>query len=91
MDVSVRWSEVTPPVFSSQSFIQRPNLASWPFETETHSSDRQRRQSGVHRVQCIGAVDSPPSQQPGQASGNILAKSHVRWLGESEQQPGASG
>ncbi|GFV50231.1 hypothetical protein TNCV_621441 [Trichonephila clavipes] len=36
-----------------------------------------------------------PRQQSDQASGGILTKSHVRWLGESEQQPrlsqGASG
>ncbi|GFU87740.1 hypothetical protein TNCV_3915741 [Trichonephila clavipes] len=29
-----------------------------------------------------------PRQQLGQASGGILPKRHVRWLGESEQQPG---
>ncbi|GFU96275.1 hypothetical protein TNCV_88521 [Trichonephila clavipes] len=39
--------------------------------------------------------DSRPRQQLFQASGGILSKSHVRWLGESGQQPlltpGASG
>ncbi|GFW90912.1 hypothetical protein TNCV_2419051 [Trichonephila clavipes] len=28
-----------------------------------------------------------PRQQPGQACRGILPKSHVRWLGESRQQP----
>ncbi|GFX32672.1 hypothetical protein TNCV_888101 [Trichonephila clavipes] len=28
-----------------------------------------------------------PRQQPGQASGGLLPKSHVLWLGESGQRP----
>ncbi|GFS75704.1 hypothetical protein TNCV_3424511 [Trichonephila clavipes] len=53
--------------------------------------------SDIHQVQCIGAggrdpfwhgrKEGKPCQQPGQAGGRILPKSHVRWIGESGQQP----
>ncbi|GFX25375.1 hypothetical protein TNCV_1423601 [Trichonephila clavipes] len=59
-------------------------------------TDPRCRQSGIHRVQSIGTGRRHPSwhdrnankphQQPGQASRDILAKSYVRWLGESGQQ-----
>ncbi|GFV48201.1 hypothetical protein TNCV_2345021 [Trichonephila clavipes] len=70
-------------------------------------SRRLRLWLGIRRVQCTGAGGrhpfwyresrgaSRPRQQPGQASGGILPKSNVRWLGDSEQRPrlspGASG
>ncbi|GFV94979.1 hypothetical protein TNCV_1029771 [Trichonephila clavipes] len=60
---------------------------------------------GIRGVQCIGLDGhhpfwhdgrvGSPRQQPGQSSGDILKKRHVRCLGEIEQQlrlaPGASG
>ncbi|GFU67995.1 uncharacterized protein TNCV_2823381 [Trichonephila clavipes] len=84
----------TPGLFTStKSFKKSPN------------TDWRRRQSGIYRVQCIGVGyrHSPwlgrragrPRQEPGQVSGGILSKSHVRWSGESRQKhrlnPGASG
>ncbi|GFU39357.1 hypothetical protein TNCV_1716331 [Trichonephila clavipes] len=63
--------------------------------------DNNGSKSGIHRIQCIKAGDrhvrraGMSYQQPGQTSGRILPRSHVRWLDESRQppcfSPGASG
>ncbi|GFT79922.1 hypothetical protein TNCV_4598241 [Trichonephila clavipes] len=74
-----------------------PELAPPLLTTPSH----QREKFGIHRIHCNGASGRHPSwhgrkagrphQQPGQASGGILPKSHVWWLIESRQQPGALG
>ncbi|GFY36837.1 hypothetical protein TNCV_2567991 [Trichonephila clavipes] len=95
-------SQKNPSIFEVRTILQRPCLVSSPFDAEPPNTDSRRRQSAIHRVQCIGAGGhhpfrhgrraGRPRQQPDQASGGIHPKCHVRWLCESRQQPsGAFG
>ncbi|GFW60166.1 uncharacterized protein TNCV_1842491 [Trichonephila clavipes] len=84
----------------SLELIYLSNARVWLFDHLTPSlrvSTVDIVKSGIHRIQCIGASGrhpfwhgssaDRPRQYPGQASGGLLLKSHLRWLGESGQQP----
>ncbi|GFS55908.1 hypothetical protein TNCV_2924781 [Trichonephila clavipes] len=71
--------------------IQHPCVVEKSFDAKPPRTDKRCSQSGIHRVQYIGAGGrhpfwhgrraGRPRQQPGQASGGARPKSHVRWFG----------
>ncbi|GFT40613.1 uncharacterized protein TNCV_3007881 [Trichonephila clavipes] len=55
-------------------------------KTPNRCTERNTDEAIKSKMKLLQTADRP-RQQPGQASGGILPKGHVRWLGGSGQQP----